>query len=882
MRLLPCLGFLGLSLGAACAADPGLPSERTDSLTETLCAPSALTLYVSPSGVGRACTRAAPCDLTSARDLARRASRNGRDIAIELAGGTYRLTEPLVLGPEDSGTSGHPVVYRAASGQVPVISGGRRVTGFTQFDAAKNIYRAQVPSGLAGRQLFVNGVRALRTRGPSDPPSVTVTDTGFSIRDPSYLAWSHPEQVEVAGNNAWKHLRCPLSAITPSTDGGSNLVVEPGCWRNNKTAANNPGFPFNGFQDQVPQLDRINWIENAYELLDAPGQFYLESTTGSLYYIPRPGEDLTRADVELPVLEQLVVLAGTPGHLAPVNDSDPRITYTGQWGSQSGRSFGDLEKDVHFTSTDGDSVSFPFTGTGIQVLTETNVDEGSFDVYIDGQLRTSGDAHAATRLAQQAVVTVTGLARGPHTIMLVKTGGVFLLLDGFTVIPDVVAPVHDIAFSGITFSYATWSAPSTSGYIDNQGGITWDPSTHKPLRIPAAVQVHRGARIEFAHVTVQHTGTTGIDLADQTQDSSVHDSDVADVGGIGVAVGEVDDYYQTQPALQTSGNTVSTNVIRHVGQDYLDAVGVWVGITRHTTVAHNEVGYTPYSGMSIGWGWGWTSSCELQAKQGIPTCQWGTTYAGGQQITDNHVHGSMSELFDGGPIYTLSGQVEPSTYARNVLAECTSGCNMIYHDEGSSLWDTHDNVTWFGNGALWLNAWTPSIHDDTIHGNFSDTPRFNNSGTNVTVEQSTVTTDGRWPSAALAIIASAGPGRPPAPVADDDDLRIAYIGASWNFSITRGLGDLEDNVHYTTQDGDSATFTFVGTGATFLTETDPSEGDISVAVDGSARAVVSANAERRHAQEPLYVVDGLSPGAHTLTVTKLNGTFMLVDGFVVR
>lgn len=597
--------------------------------------------------------------------------------------------------------------------------------------------------------------------------------------------------------------------------------------------------------------------------------------------MPRPGEDLAKADVELPVAPELLDLAGTPGHLAPLNDTDWRATYTGAWSYSNGRHLGDLGADVHYTQNDGDAFSYTFTGTGLQVLTETNTDEGDIDVYVDGVENQTVSAKSTERLAQQAVVSVTGLAKGKHTVRVVKAGGDYLLIDGFTVIPDVVAPVHDIAFEGITFAYTTWTAPSTAGYIDNQAGILWDPATRTPTRIPAAVQVHRGARITFTGVTVQHTGTSGIDLADQTQGSTVSGSSITDIGGSGVAVGEVDDYYQTQPALMTSGNSVSGNVVQRPGQEYQDTVGVWVGHSRETTLSHNDIGYTPYSGVSIGWGWGWASSCALQAKQGLADpCLHGTTYAGGNHVVGNHVHSVMGVLFDGGPIYTLGGQASPSEFVGNVLGECINGCNMIYHDEGSSLWNTHDNVVEFGNGSSWLHLWTPTIHDDFIHGNYTDTAQYENNGTDVTVEQSTVVPDGRWPAAAQAIIAAAGPGTPPGPVLDDDDLRISYLG-SWRSSGSRTYGDLENGVHYTQQDGDSASITFTGTGISLLTETNSDEGDIGVMLDGVSKGTVSANTAQRQTRFPVYSVTGLAAGRHTLTVSKLSGTYFLVDGFRV-
>ena len=38
-------------------------------------------------------------------------------------------------------------------------------------------------------------------------------------------------------------------------------------------------------------------ILNAFELLKQPGQFYFDRTAQMLYYIPRPGEDMTTASV---------------------------------------------------------------------------------------------------------------------------------------------------------------------------------------------------------------------------------------------------------------------------------------------------------------------------------------------------------------------------------------------------------------------------------------------------------------------------------------------------------------------------------------------------------------------------------------------------------
>src|SRR5262245_55763489 len=51
-------------------------------------------------------------------------------VTVLVRGGTHRLTEPLLLTAEDSGTAACPVTWRAFPGETPVLSGGRRVTGW--------------------------------------------------------------------------------------------------------------------------------------------------------------------------------------------------------------------------------------------------------------------------------------------------------------------------------------------------------------------------------------------------------------------------------------------------------------------------------------------------------------------------------------------------------------------------------------------------------------------------------------------------------------------------------------------------------------------------------------------------------------------------------
>ena len=205
--------------------------------------PAQADIYVSPNGDdSNPGTQAQPVkSLERARDLARGMNQAMTgDVTVWLAGGTYRLAEPLALEAKDSGSGGHDVIYAAMEGQTPVISGGARVTGWKLADAGKNLWSAPAPAGLKNtRQLYVNGVRAWRTQGRL-PVKLTETKTGYVADSPVMASWRNPSDIEFvytggneiwsersSGLGAWTEPRCPVASI----DGATITMAEP-CWDN--------------------------------------------------------------------------------------------------------------------------------------------------------------------------------------------------------------------------------------------------------------------------------------------------------------------------------------------------------------------------------------------------------------------------------------------------------------------------------------------------------------------------------------------------------------------------------------------------------------------------------------------------------------------------
>ena len=240
-----------------------------------------------------------------------------RPVRVVLRAGTYDLDAPLEFGPEDSGSRDAPVVYAAAAGERATLSGGRRLRGGRWGEVnGRKAWTVDIPAVKAGtwrfRQLFVDGGRRPRTRLPREGEYRIESLPGYTgdfLRSPTrrfvYAAgdivpgWHNLRDVEVVGITRWLDNRLPIEGVdaesrTVSFDRPSLFALLSG---------DRPG-PY--------------WVENVVEAVDTPGQWYLDRPRGTLYYLPRPGEEMRSTEVIAPRLSQLIRVVGRPG--GPVHD----------------------------------------------------------------------------------------------------------------------------------------------------------------------------------------------------------------------------------------------------------------------------------------------------------------------------------------------------------------------------------------------------------------------------------------------------------------------------------------------------------------------------------------------------------------------------------
>jgi hypothetical protein len=232
------------------------------------------------------------------------------DLVVTIRGGTYELSEPLVFGPEDSGSDKFSITYRAAPGHNVVVSGGSQITGWKP--GTDGIWTAGVPGVKEGkwhfRHLFVNDRRAIRARSPNADaadPCWQLTGAELSADGNRYTLsldakrltdWKNVGDVEAVVFCNWEITRKRLERVDTKT---GVVTLAP------------PHVPVKA-EAIRPGPGRWCYFENAREMLDQPGEWYLDHAAGVLSYKPRPGEEPAQARVTAPRLACLIAVKGTP------------------------------------------------------------------------------------------------------------------------------------------------------------------------------------------------------------------------------------------------------------------------------------------------------------------------------------------------------------------------------------------------------------------------------------------------------------------------------------------------------------------------------------------------------------------------------------------
>ena len=227
------------------------------------------------------------------------------DVCIRLQAGTYRLNQTITVRPEDSG------IRIVADGNA-VVSGGVKITGWKKQG---RMYVADVPEfngrPLEFRQLWVNGRKADRARDVADFEKMYRIRNIDKKNEILYVPAAAMKKIlgerhaEMVIHEMWCVANLRIKGIKVQGDSAAVTFHQPESHIHFMHPWPSPMVTKDGHNSAF-------YLTNAKSLLDTPGEWYLDAKEQKVYYIPRKGEDMAKADVEAPAVETLMKIEGTP------------------------------------------------------------------------------------------------------------------------------------------------------------------------------------------------------------------------------------------------------------------------------------------------------------------------------------------------------------------------------------------------------------------------------------------------------------------------------------------------------------------------------------------------------------------------------------------
>jgi parallel beta-helix repeat protein len=231
------------------------------------------------------------------RGLKKTGMKNGT-VSVLLRNGFYLLQEPLLFTPEDSGSELLKIRYAAYENENPVISGGRKVSGWKE--GKNGIWSVDVSevTGRDGicRQMFINGKRRERTRIPNEgfyfidgvlPASGQPLSFRFREGDVVRKEWADGNTEVIILEN-WYELRHIIKSIYKKTR----------------------EITTHGYSRSYQKPGQRYRLENVKEDLTTPGRWFFDRNLTRIYYHPLPNEDMREADTFIPIIDTLLRIEG--------------------------------------------------------------------------------------------------------------------------------------------------------------------------------------------------------------------------------------------------------------------------------------------------------------------------------------------------------------------------------------------------------------------------------------------------------------------------------------------------------------------------------------------------------------------------------------------
>ena len=540
----------------------------------------------------------APYAIEQALQQAREERRlNGAtDVTIRLQAGTYRLYQSVVVRPEDSGT--HIIADKGA-----VVSGGVRITGWKKQG---KVYVADVPEfngrPLEFRQLWVNGVKADRARDVSDFEkmyrirSVDKKTETLYVPAAAVKKIQNAKHAEMVLHEMWCVANLRIKGVKIKGDSAAVTFHQPESHIHFMHPWPSPMVTTDGHNSAF-------YLTNAKELLDQPGEWYLDAKAQKVYYIPRNGENMSTADVEVPAVETLVSVEGTPDNpVTGVTFEGVTFSYA-TWMRPSISGHAPLQAGMYMTEA-------------YKLRPKT--------------VRPNGDH----KLDNQGWV-----GRPAAAVSVNAATNVDFLKCTFEHCASTGVEFHQYTKGG-SIKRCTLSDLGGSGILAGSFGPEAHEA-HQPYNPSDARIICTGLSIEnnlVTDVTNEDWGCVGIG-AGFVRDLRIVHNEISEVSYTGISMG----WGWNQQACSMANNLVQSNLIHHYAKHMYDTAGIYtLGSQPHTTIEGNVVRdiYSPgYAHDPNHWFYLYTdegSSCISVKNNWTPTDKYLKNANGPCNVWDNN------------------------------------------------------------------------------------------------------------------------------------------------------------------------------------------------------------------------------------------------------
>ena len=251
-----------------------------------------------------------------------------------------------------------------------------------------------------------------------------------------------------------------------------------------------------------------------------------------------------------------------------------------------------------------------------------------------------------------------------------------------------------VTLRGLTLTGVEDDVLTQTGYYAADQAGWWRDGAHMfPELFPhsGAVRVQNCGGFEIDGCTFTDLPCDGISMVGKLLNVTIHNSRFTRIGASAIRIGRPLGRYSDE---NTARNLcIENNFLEDIGFTYENSCSIIITKLQGARIQHNTILRSSYTAISVGWKWD-VGTWEYGEQVNLENLD----------IGYNYIQSFLTNMRDGGGIYTLGGNVDVKFSAflnvlhDNVVVEDELTCpengffGSLYHDGASSNWYTHDNL----------------------------------------------------------------------------------------------------------------------------------------------------------------------------------------------